>query len=126
MFKKFVEQYLLFAIHRTTVEFALPTRLAFVQEDGPGFCFNTQGRVSGVADEKDEVMLNPNTDLTKEATNTVRLFGVFMAHVASILPTRIFRMPLEVSRVRVFLGDDIRPDAMPPRNAREQHIRAPG
>ncbi len=127
LFQNFMEPYHLFAIHRTTVEPALPTRLAFVQEGGPGFCLYTQGRVGGVAYEYGEAMQNPNPALTEEEANTVPLFGAFPGHVASISPERTFwmsLMPLDVSRVRVFWGVDVHPHAMPPGGAREQRIEA--
>jgi len=127
LFQNFMEPYHLFTVHRNTVEPALPTRLAVVQEGGSGFCLYTQGRVPGVAYEYGEVMQNPNLALTEEEINTVPLFGAFPAQVVSISPERTFwmsLMPLEVGKVRVFWGVDVHPDAMPVGAAREERIDA--
>lgn len=127
LFQNFMEPYHLFAVHTTTVEPALPTRLAFVQEGGPGFCLYNQGRMPGVAYEYGEAMQNPNPALTDEETNTVPLFGAFPAHVASISPERTFwmsLMPVDVAKVRVFWGVDVHPNAMPEGSEREERIEA--
>lgn len=127
LFQNFMEPYHLFAVHSQTVEPALPTRLAVVQEGGSGFCLYTQGRLPGVAYEYGEAMQNPNPALTEEETNTVPLFGAFPGHVASISPERTFWMsfmPIDVSHVQVFWGVDIHPNAMPEGEARVQRIAA--
>lgn len=127
LFQNFMEPYHLFAVHTTTVEPALPTRLAFVQEGGPGFCLYNQGRMPGVAYEYGEAMQNPNPALTDEETNTVPLFGAFPAHVASISPERTFwmsLMPVDVAKVRVFWGVDVHPNAMPEGSERAERIEA--
>ena len=127
LFQNFMEPYHLFAVHTTTVEPALPTRLADVQKGGPGYCLYTQGRVPGVAYEYGEAMQNPNPALTDDETNVVPLFGAFPAHVASVSPERTFwmsLMPLAVDRVRVFWGVDVHPDAMPEGRKRTERIEA--
>jgi len=127
LFQNFMEPYHLFAVHTNTVEPALPTRLAFVLEGGPGYCLYKQGRVSGVAYEYGEAMRNPNPALTEDEANSVPLFGAFPAHVASVSAERTFwmsLMPEAVDKVRVFWGVDVHPDAMPQGAEREARIEA--
>ena len=125
LFQNFMEPYHLFAVHAKTVEPALPTRLAVVEQGGPGYSLYRQGRVSGVAYEYGSAMQNPNPALTEDEANSVPLFGLFPAHVASISPERTFwmsLMPLAVDKVRVFWGVDVHPGAMPRGAEREARI----
>jgi len=127
LFQNFMEPYHLFAVHAKTVEPALPTRLAFVEDGGPGYCLYRQERIPGIAYEYDEAMRNPNPALSEDEANSVPLFGAFPAHVASISAERTFwmsLMPEAVDRVRVFWGVDVHPDAMPDGAERAARIEA--
>jgi len=124
LFQNFMEPYHLFCVHTSTVEHALPTRLAFVHDGGPGYCYYKQGRVPGVAYEYGEAMQNPNPTLTEEA-NSVILFGAYPGQVVSVSAERTFwmsLMPLSTDQVRVVWGVDVHPDAMPTGAKRAERI----
>lgn len=125
LFQNFMEPYHLFAVHTATVEPVLPTRLAHVQDGGPGYCLYTQGRVTGVAYEYDEAMENPNPALSDEEAQSVPLFGAFPAQMASISAERTFwmsLMPIDTDKVRVLWGVDVHPNAMPEGDAFEERV----
>ena len=125
LFQNFMEPYHLFAVHTHTVEPVLPTRLAHVNDGGPGHCMYTQGRLPGVAYEYGEAMQNPNPDLTDEQAQSVPLFGAFPAQMASISAERTFwmsLMPISTNQVRVLWGVDVHPNAMPQGDAFNERV----
>ena len=127
LFENFMEAYHLFAVHGTTVDHALPTRLATVQEGGLGYCLYMQGRIPGVAYEYGEAMQNPNPALSEEEANSVYLFGAFPSQVVSVSAERSFwmsLMPFGVDKVRVYWGVDVHPGAMPDGVERERRVEA--
>ena len=127
LFQNFTEGYHLFAVHPKTVDHVLPTRLANVQDGGPGYCLFVQNRLPDVAYEYGEAMQNPNPALTEDEVNSVPIFGAFPAHVASVSAERTFwmsLMPVTAGSVRVHWGVDAHPDAMPDGAARADRVAA--
>ncbi len=114
--ENFSEAYHVFAVHPTTVDAALPTRLGTYPPGGEGFFRYCQKKLEGVTFdlEKDGTVLND--DLTEEQRETYPIVGIFPAHVFSISEDRLFWLALQphgIGQVKFRWGVSVYPGAVP-------------